>query len=163
MLKFQISNQMNSQNSQGANNTNIKTEKEIQYFTQGGQNVQNFSNRNLGQVHNNPEGGTDTIRNRLVFADTRSASEFQYYAGYQQFGPNFQNANNGIFNSEIHQMNSTYSPYSNDTPVSSVKISKKVQFQNLSREKLVKSMYISIFYIIFFVSSPYLLIKYFFI
>ena len=106
---FQISNQMNSHNSQGAKNTNIKTENEIQYSTQGGQNVQNFSNRNLGQVHNNPEGGTDTIRNRLVFADTRSASEFQYYAGYQQFGPNFQNANNGIFNSEIHQMNSTYS------------------------------------------------------
>ena len=118
MLKFQISNQMNSQNSQGANNTNIKTENEIQYSTQGGQNVQNFSNRNLGQYHNNPEGVTDTIRNRLVFADTRSASEFQYYAGYQQFGPNFQNANNGIFNSEIHQMNSNYSK----DMVSSVKI-----------------------------------------
>ena len=119
MLKFQISNKMNSQNSQGANNTNIKTENEIQYFTQGGQNVQNFSNNNLGQFqmnsYNNPEGVTDTIRNRLVFADTRSASEFQYYAGYQQFGPNFQNANNGIFNSEIHQMNSTYSK---GTPVS---------------------------------------------
>ena len=115
MLKFQIPNKMNSQNSQGANNTNIKTENENQYFTQGGQNVQNFSNRNLGPVHNNLEGGTDTIRNRLVFADTRSASEFQYYAGYQQFGPNFQNANNGIFNSEIHQMNSTYSK---GTPVS---------------------------------------------
>ena len=99
---------MNSHNySEGANtigNTITKSESE-----RDGQNAQNFSNYSgfqMNSTYNNPEGA-DTIRNRLVFADTRSASEFHYYADYHQLGPNFQNITNRI-NSEF-QINSNYS------------------------------------------------------
>ena len=106
---------MNSHNYEGAN-TITKSESEIQYFAnyhqQRGQNVQNFGNNSgfqMNSYYNNPEGGADTnIRNRIVFADTRSASDIQYFADYNQLGPNFQNVNNRI-NSEFQVNSNNYS------------------------------------------------------